>query len=45
MKKVFLFLAIALVGGFTMTSCGNDDDGGDSNVALTGITVDPQTVT
>jgi hypothetical protein len=40
MKRVFLFLASALVCGFMTTSCSDDDNG----VALTGITVNPTSV-
>jgi hypothetical protein len=42
MKKVFLFLASALVCGIMMTSCGKDDDGGSK---LNSLRVEPSTIT
>ncbi|MDR1584265.1 MAG: Ig-like domain-containing protein [Prevotellaceae bacterium] len=41
MKKVFLFLSLALACTIVMTSCGKDDDG---TVALTSINVSPPSV-
>jgi hypothetical protein len=43
MKKVFLFLSLALVCTIVMTSCGKEDEG-TKDVALTGINVSPASV-